>query len=109
MENCKTLTLPPGFACVSPSSRMPVSRCPIPGRSVCLSLGRHSSLWESWSNSPRLGSEPLELPELRHSLPLRTGPSQPALLSVCLRATLNHRTPSTTAACFLEAEGAVNE
>lgn len=107
----QNIDLSSGFACISPSSRMPVSRCPIPGRSVHLSLGRHiySSLWESWSNSPRLGSEPLERPELRHSLPLRTGHSQPALLFVCLRATLNHRTPSTAAACFLEAEGAVNK
>lgn len=81
----------PGCSCPSVKSeevRLPLGACP---------------------GSLSLGFEPLGLPE-RHILPLRARHPKLVLLFACMRARLRTMViPVPTVACFLQAEGALNE
>lgn len=82
----------PGCSCPSVSSeevRLPLEACP---------------------GSLSLGFEPLGLPEHWHILPLSARHPKLALLFACMRTRLRTMvSPVPTVACFLQAEGALNE
>lgn len=82
----------PGCSCPSVRSeevRLPLGACP---------------------GSLSLGFEPLGLPESWHILPLRARHPKLALLFACMRTRLRTMViPVPTVACFLQAEGVLNE